>query len=112
MEDTTIKIEQLQKWRMHKRRDLRLDQALNSFCRSLRKSSKQLSQVQDAWLELVPQQLLQVSMPVALRNGTVEVVVDCAPTAYHVNRLIRGGLLRKLQKCCSGTLRTIRVRVE
>tara|TARA_B100000959_G_scaffold187212_1_gene195789 strand:- start:1128 stop:1466 length:339 start_codon:yes stop_codon:yes gene_type:complete len=112
MDDKTSKIERLQNWRAWKKPNLRVDQVMNSFCRSLKKSSKQLVQVQDAWLELIPNQLSAVSMPIALRNGTVEVIVDCAPTAYKVNRLIRGGLLRELQQRCSGSLQKIKVRVE
>jgi hypothetical protein len=112
MDGSTDKIERLQEWRARRKKELRVDQVMNTFCRSLRKASKQLIQLQDAWLELVPKHINQVSMPIALQNGTLEVVVDAAPTAYQVNRLIRGTLLRELQTRCSGTLVKIKVRVE
>jgi hypothetical protein len=112
MDGDVNKLEQLQKWRALRKKELRIDQTMNLFCRSLKKASKQLVQMQDAWLELVPQHINQVSMPIALRSGTLEVVVDSASSAYQVNRLVRGTLLRDLQLRCSGTLVHIKVRVE
>ena len=81
-------------------------------CRSLRKTNKQLVQIQDAWQEFVPQRLHQVAVPIALHSGVLEVSVDSSPTAFQINRLIRSGLLRQLQQRSGGTLRKIHVRVE
>ncbi len=69
-------------------------------------------QIQEAWKEFVPKRLHHSAVPIALRGGVLEVSVDGSPTAFQVNRLIRSGLLRQLQKRCSGTLRQIRVRIE
>jgi len=85
---------------------------MSVVCRSLRKTNKQLVQIQDAWQEFVPQRLHQVAVPIALRSGVLEVSVDSSPTAFQINRLIRSGLLRKLQQRSGGTLRKIHVRVE
>ncbi len=111
MEDGFIKIEQLRKWRSRKKKELRLDTEMNSFCRSLKKTNSQLLQLREEWNELVPTLLSQVAIPVAFRNGVLEVSVDGSPTAYQINRLVRSGLLRQLQKKCNGTLRQIRVRI-
>ena len=112
MDDAAIKIEQLKKWRSSRKRDLRIDTAMNVFCRSLKKTNKQLVQIQEAWNELVPHQYHAVAIPIAFRGGILDVVVDGSPTAYQVNRLIRSGLLRQLQQRCPCTLRQIRIRIE
>ena len=112
MADASNKIHQLQKWRAIRKKDLTIDSTMNAFCRSLKKSSRQLVQMQEAWDELVPQQLQIVTVPVALKGGVLEVVVDSSPTAYKINRLVRAGLLRQLQERCSGTLKQVRVRIE
>ena len=85
---------------------------MSVVCRSLRKTNKQLVQIQDAWQEFVPQRLHQVAVPIALHSGVLEVSVDSSPTAFQINRLIRSGLLRQLQQRSGGTLRKIHVRVE
>lgn len=112
MDDASIKIEQLRKWRARRQRDLSIDNTMAVFCRSLKKTNKQLGQIQEAWDELVPQQLQRVAVPLSFRGGILEVTVDGSPTAYQLNRLIRSGLLRQLQEKCSGTLKKIRVRIE
>jgi len=111
VDDASIKIEQLQKWRAVRKRELRIDAVMHTFCRSLKKTNKQLLQIQDAWNELMPAHLSQVAIPFSLRSGILEVTVDSSPTAYKVNRLVRSGLLRQLQQRCSGTLRQVRVRI-
>lgn len=112
MDDALIKMEQLRKWRSKRKRDVSIDSALQNFCRSLKKTNKQLVQITEAWEEFVPMRLHHAAVPIALRGGVLEVSVDGSPTAFQVNRLIRSGLLRQLQKRCSGTLKQIRVRIE
>ena len=111
MDDSEIKIENLQKWRSVRKREMRIDSVMHTFCRSLKKTNKQLSQIQQAWNELVPEHLCQVAIPFSFKGGVLEVTVDGSPTAYQVNRLVRSGLLRQLQEKCSGTLRRVRVRI-
>jgi predicted nucleic acid-binding Zn ribbon protein len=112
MDDAAIKMEQLQKWRSRRKKDLSIDSVMHTFCGSLRKTNKQLLQIQEAWKECVPARLHHVAIPISLRSGILEVSVDGSPTAFQMNRLIRSGLLRKLQKTCCGTLKQIRVRIE
>jgi len=112
MDDSIIKIEQLQKWRCTRKKELRIDSVMNSFCRSLKKTNKHLSQLQVTWDELLPETIRSVAIPISFRSGILVVSVDGSPTAYQLNRLIRSGLLRKLQQTCSGTLRQIRVQIE
>jgi hypothetical protein len=112
MDDASIKMEQLQKWRSRRKIELSIDSTMNTFCRSLRKTNKQLQQIQIAWSEFVPKPLHDVAIPISLRAGILEISVDGSPTAFQMNRLIRSGLLHKLQQKCGGTLKQIRVRIE
>ena len=112
MDDASIKLEQLQKWRVRRKRDLSIDSVMHTFCGSLKKTNKQLLQIQEAWEECVPKRLHEVAILISLRSGILEVSVDGSPTAFQINRLIRSGLLRKLQQSCSGSLKQIRVRIE
>ena len=112
MDDEVIKIEQLQKWRSRRKKNLRVDLEMQSLCRSLKKTNKHLEQIRETWNDLLPKQLLQVEIPIAFRAGVLEISVDGSPTAYQLNRLIRSGLLRQLQKKCSGSLRQIKVNIE
>jgi|TARA_B100000959_G_scaffold280757_2_gene343218 hypothetical protein len=112
MDNASLKISQLQKWRTRRKQDLRIDSSMNAFCRSLKKANKKLLQMQEAWDEFVPEQLSLVAIPISFKGGILEVVVDGSPTAYKINRLIRSGLLRQLQQRCSGTLKQVRVRVD
>ncbi|MBC8309377.1 MAG: DUF721 domain-containing protein [Planctomycetes bacterium] len=112
MDNAAVKINQLQKWRARRNKDLSIDSSINTFCRSLKKANKKLVQMQEAWDELLPEQLSLVAIPVSFKGGILEVVVDGSPTAFKINRLVRSGLLRQLQQRCSGTLKQVRVRVE
>ena len=111
MGNQTMKLEQLRKWRARKDKDLSIGTSILAMRRSLKKSNKQFSQLLDAWDEFVPTSLNQRAHPVALCGGVLEVTADGAPTAYRLNRLIREGLLRQLQKKSSGSLNRIRVRI-
>tara|TARA_X000001036_G_C20570190_1_gene762308 strand:+ start:487 stop:825 length:339 start_codon:yes stop_codon:yes gene_type:complete len=112
MDDAAFKINQLQKWRARKVKDISIDHSMNQICKSMRKTTKQLSEIQQAWNELVPHQFQHNSIPISFKGGVLEVAVDASPTAYQMNRLVRAGLLRQLQKRCSGALKKIKVTVE
>ena len=105
-------LQQLRKWRASRDRDISIGTSILDLRRSLKKSNKQLSQLLDAWDEVVPTYLSQHSHPVSLCRGVLEISADGAPTAFQLKRLIRAGLLRELQLRCSGTLKQIHVRAE
>ncbi len=112
MDDASTKIYQLRKWRSRKKRDLGIDSTMLSVCKSLKKTNKQLMQIQEAWNELIPSRLQATTIPTSLRSGVLEITVDGSPTAYQINRLVRSGLLRELQERSGRTLKQIRVRIE
>lgn len=104
-------LKQLRQWRTRREKDISVGVTIHELQRSLKKSNKHLTQLIEAWDELVPQQIHQSANPTSFQGGVLEVFADGSPTAYQLNRLIRAGLLRELQERCSGTLKQIRVRV-
>ena len=104
-------LKQLREWRAWRDRDISVGATIHELQRTLKKSNKHLTQLIEAWDELVPEQLHQSANPTSFQGGVLEVFADGSPTAYQLNRLIRAGLLREFQQRCSGTLKQIRVRV-
>jgi len=111
MEKSMSQLKQLRQLRMWREKDISIGATIHELQRSLKKSNKQLTQIIEAWDELVPKQIHQCANPTSFQGGVLEVFADGSPTAYQLNRLIRAGLLRELQQRCSGTLKQIRVRV-
>ncbi len=111
MGDGTSKLEQIRKWRKRKFRDTSIDASILEFRRTLKKTNKQLSQVLEAWDEIVPEQINKSAIPTSLRSGVLEVSVNDSPTAYQLNQLIRTGLLHQLQQRSCGTLKQIKVQL-
>jgi|TARA_B100000959_G_scaffold184578_1_gene192887 hypothetical protein len=78
--------------------------------RGLRKGNRQSSSLVEAWDELVPSHIAKQATIVSIRNGVLEVATDGAAVAYQLNRLVRSGLLRDLQRASKGTLKKIKIR--
>jgi hypothetical protein len=106
-----LQVEQLRKWRKRKVRDTSIESTIIAFRKSLKKGNKQLTQLLEAWDELVPSNLTKNAIPTSLRSGILEVSVTDSSTSYKINQLIRSGLLQKLQRRCRGTLKQIRIRI-
>ena len=111
MANKVAQLEQLRKWRARKDRDISVSATIQELRRNLKKSNKQLTQIIEAWDELVPSHIHKSANPISFQGGVLEVYADGSPTVYQLNRLIRASLLRELQQRCSGTLKQIRVRV-
>ena len=111
MGTSITQLNQVRKWRARRDKDTSIGATIHELRRSLKKSNKHLTQLIEAWDELVPAHIHQCANPTSFQGGILEVYADGSPTAYQLNRLIRAGLLRELQQRCSGTLKEIRVRV-
>ncbi|MDP7008206.1 MAG: DciA family protein [Phycisphaerales bacterium] len=103
-------LERLRKWRARPNKDLGIDNALHVVRKGLRKGNRQLNSILEIWDERVPQHIAKQATIVSLRGGVLEVTTDGAAISYQLNRLIRGGLLRDLQRASKGTLKKIKVR--
>ncbi len=110
MDHASNQLEQIRLWRKRNVRDTSISATILELRKSLKKTNKQLSQIIEAWDLHVPEQIHKNAIPTSLRGGVLEVTVDDSPTAYHLNQLIRAGLLNTLQTKCSSTLKKIKVR--
>ena len=104
------KLESLRKWRSRPARDTSISDAVQATRRGLRKGNRQSSSLVEAWDELVPSHIAKQATIVSIRNGVLEVATDGAAVAYQLNRLVRSGLLRDLQRESKGTLKKIKIR--
>jgi predicted nucleic acid-binding Zn ribbon protein len=111
MGNSMTQLKQLRQWRTRQDKDLSIGATIHELRRTLKKSNKQLTQLIEAWDELVPSHIHECATPISFQGGVLEVFADGSPTAYQLNRMIRAGLLRELQQRCSGTLKQVRVRV-
>jgi len=109
MDHSTRKLENLRNWRSHSERDLSINKELVDMQRILKKVNKQLVQISEIWEQQVPHYILENSCPISLKQGTLEVSASSSATSYHIQRLIREGLLQKLQMNCTSPLKKIKI---
>lgn len=112
MGSSISKLKQIREWRARRDKDISVGATIHELQRTLKRSNKHLSQLIEAWDDLVPTRFQHSATPTSFQSGVLEVLADGSPTAYQLNRIIRSGLLRELQQRCSGTLKQIRVRVS
>ncbi len=93
-------------------RDTSLAFLSDTFKREVAKPFKQLEELAELWVELVPTHLAQHTRLEGLQRGVLRVVVDSAARHYELDRLLRGGLMRELtRRHKSAALRQVKVRV-
>ena len=109
MSNFANKLEQLRTWRARKEYDITIKRDLIALQRSLKKTNKQLSQIYELWESVVPEYLQSNAHPVSLKSGVLEIAANGSPASYQLKRLIREGLLRKLQSRCSTPLNKIKI---
>lgn len=110
MMDPQTKLDRLRTYRARQERETSINETVQSVRKGLRKGNKASSSLIEAWDAAVPSHIANQATIVSMRNGVLDVLTDGASIAYQLNRLVRSGLLRELQKATKGTLRKIRVR--
>lgn len=110
MMDPQTKLDRLRTYRARQERETSINETVQSVRKGLRKGNKASSSLIEAWDAAVPSHIANQATIVSMRNGVLDVLTDGASVAYQLNRLVRSGLLRELQKATKGTLRKIRVR--
>jgi len=95
---------QLRQLRQRKERDHTIAPAIVSISEQIRTSDRKLTQLVELWRELVPEHLQHHATPTRVHSGVLHVEVDCAATAYEVDRLMRGGVEQTLRSRYNGTL--------
>lgn len=92
--------------------DLSLGFLAEQFKREVAKPYKQLGDLAVLWAELLPASLVERSRLVGLSRGVLHVEVDHAAAHYELDRLLRGGLQKRLiQAHKGGALRKVQVKV-
>jgi hypothetical protein len=102
--DPLEQLQQLRELRQFKGRDLSLGTAIARVREQVGKSDRKLTQLIELWRELIPEHLQLHATPTSIRGGTLHVEVNCAATAYEVDRLMRGGMEQTLRLRFNGTL--------
>ena len=110
MMDPQSELDRLRKYKTRRVRETSINETVQSLRKGLRKGNKTSSSLIEAWDAAVPSHIANQATMVSMRNGVLEVLTDGSSVAYQLNRLVRSGLLRELQKATKGTLRKIRVR--
>jgi len=103
----TTPLEQLQKLRtlrQRQERDLTLATALAKERETFARSDRKLTQLIELWRDIVPENLKLHATPASYRGGTLHVEVDCAATAFEIDRLLRSGMEQTLRSRFNGTL--------
>lgn len=105
-------LERLQRSRSLPRPDLSLGFLQEQFKREVAKPYKQLGDLSVLWAELVPAELVKHTRLVGLSRGVLHVEVDHAAAHFEIDRLLRGGLQKRLvQSHKGGALRKVSVKV-
>lgn len=89
-------LERLRKSRSLPSPDLSLGFLAEQFKREVAKPYKQLGDLSELWVQLLPAALAERSRLVGLSRGVLQVEVDSAAVNFEIDRLLRGGLQKRL----------------
>ncbi len=105
-------LERLQKSRSLPNRDLSLGFLSEQFKREVAKPYQQLGDLAVLWRELVPPALVERSRLAGLSRGVLHVEVDNPAAHFEIDRLLRGGLQKRLIQSHKGpAFRKVSVKV-
>ena len=78
-----------------------LGKHLNAFARkAIAPRKRHLSELAQAWQELLTSELVEHSSLESYRAGQLRVLVDSAPHLFELDILVKEGLIDKLQEMC------------
>ncbi|MFK7961201.1 MAG: DciA family protein [Phycisphaerales bacterium] len=103
-------------WLARQQRTLReprlgLDWELNKVRRDVASTRRRVGQLLGPWEQLVPDEIKGRSRVDGLRGDTLMITVDAPSTRFQLDRLIRSGLSRSMDRATKGKVRRIRVRI-
>ena len=98
-------------WQQRQRPNLAtpLAHSLDALTGKLKKRYNQLSKLEAAWEEVVPEELRDHTALEGYSGGTLKVLVDTASHRFHIEMLLRGGLLKELQKHSPAPINRVRL---
>jgi len=86
-----------------------LAHSLDALTSKLKKRYNQLSKLEAAWEEVVPDELRHHTALEGYSGGTLKVLVDTAAQRFHIEMLLRGGLLKELQSRSPAPINKVRL---
>jgi len=105
-------LERLQASRSLPKRDLSLGFLNEQFKRDVAKPYKQLGDLAELWSELLPPRLVDRSRLIGLSRGVLHVEVDNPAAHFEIDRLLRGGLQKRLIQAHKGpAFRKVQIKV-
>jgi hypothetical protein len=105
-------LDRLRGWRNAPAKDLSLRFLADKFKREVAKPHKQMSQVAEAWQQLVPAPLLTQTALGGLTRGTLTIHVANSAIHYELSHLLRAGLERQLQQACKAEVKKVKLVVK
>lgn len=103
------RIERLRASRVRPMPDRSIRNPIDAMLRSLRQSQRRFAGVAEAWQAWCPPELLDRTMLSAVNRGVVVVRVPDAGTRFRLDRALRAGGLRDLQRRSRSAIRTVRI---
>jgi len=94
--DAKKHLDQLREHRNPRERDLSLSFLKQQVRREHLTPAKQLGDLSQLWLELIPDQLCQATRLMALSRGTLQVHVRSSVERFELDNLLRSGVEREL----------------
>jgi len=108
MDDAQLRTVWLQ--RQFDDRVLHLSQPLNTFMKyTLAKRVRQLSDLAEAWDEVIPDEIREHTALDSFQRGVLTVIVDSASHRFQLQTLLAGGLTREIRARYSGAMNRIRL---
>ena len=106
-------LNQLRQWRNWPDRDFSLGFLKQKFEREVARPHRELGNLAGLWNDHVPPEIARRTRLVGLSRGTLKVAVDSSAVLYELDRLLRGGLEKKLVKqSTGGGLRRVKLQVK
>ena len=104
-------LEDLRRWRNPAPRDLTLGKLPGYVESQYAKPHGQVGQLAGIWGELIPEPLAARTALASFSRGVLTVHVADSPALYELDRLLRGGVERRIQRASRAGLRRIKLRV-
>jgi hypothetical protein len=104
-------LHRLRQWRNRPQRDLTLSGLGEYVDRTFVKPSKHLGQFVELWEQHVPAEIQPRTALAKFHRGVLTVHVADSATLYDLDRLMRGGLERRIAQQAKTTLRKIRLAI-
>ncbi len=111
MAEADHRLERLRQRRARFDADASIGGLVSGVAQRAEQTQRRLGALTDVWESLVPAEIVARTRLTGLRAGVARVVVDCASTAYELDRMLRGGMEQQLRRRFRGTLMRIRISI-